>query len=99
LRRRVFLLLLRWWRRQWWWWWLCRRHVRGLNSTWLYWGPVGHHNLRKLCYQKWRQRKWRDWKWCNRKWRQSRGRKWRHLPALFSYYCSSTQCPLGGDWN
>jgi hypothetical protein len=44
LRRRVFLLLLRWWRRRRWWWCLCRRHVRDLNSTLLYWGSVGHHN-------------------------------------------------------
>ena len=49
LRRRWW-----WWWRRWWWW---QRHVRGLISTWLFWGPVGHHNLRKVCY-----RKWRHWK-------------------------------------
>ena len=45
-------------RRRWWWWWR-RRHVRGLISTWLFWGPVGHHNLRKVCYWKWRHWKLR----------------------------------------
>ena len=63
-----------------------------------------------LCYWKWRHnRKWRqsrDRKWRhNRKWRQSRDRKWghnrkwrhrkwRHFTGLFSYYSSSTKCPI-----
>jgi hypothetical protein len=37
--------------------------IRGLISTWLFWGPVGHHNLGKVCCRKWRQRKWRHKKW------------------------------------
>jgi hypothetical protein len=66
---------LRW--QRWWSWW--RQHVRGLISTWLFWRPVGHHNLGNVCYRKWRQRKWRDRKWRDRKERQ---RTWRHFPAF-----------------
>jgi hypothetical protein len=53
-------------------------NVRGLISTWLFWGPVGHHNLGKVCsrmsrHWKWRDQKWRHyWKWRQRKWRVSR---------------------------
>jgi hypothetical protein len=46
---------------------LWRQHVRGLISTWLFWGPVGHHNLGKVCYRKWRHRKSHDWTWRERR--------------------------------
>jgi hypothetical protein len=58
-------------------------------TTWLFWGPVGHHNLGKVCYRKWRHRKSRQSR--DRKWRH---RKWRYFPSLFSYYSSSTKYPI-----
>jgi hypothetical protein len=64
-------------------WW----HVRGLISTWLFWGPVGHHHLGKLCYRKWLHQKWRHCKSRDRRWHH---RKWRHFPVLFS----NTKCPI-----
>ena len=72
----ITLWVLRW--QRWWWWW--RHHVRRLIRTWLFWGPVGHHNLGNVCYRKWRDRKWRDRKSRDRK---SRHRKSRHFPPLF----------------
>ena len=57
LRQCISFCQRRW---RWWWWpW----HIRGLISTWLFWGPLGHHNLGKVCCRKWRQRKWRHQKW------------------------------------
>jgi len=55
-----FFIITLWVLQRWWWWWW---HVRGLVSTWLFWGPVDHHNLGKVCYRKWRHQKWRHQMW------------------------------------